>query len=104
MSTHSTSQELDAARAKYRGEIIPADAASQKRHPDLIFQVANLSGQGRLRSMKLLRGGFGEASCLNHTNEIAQMTKFHTVRASFESMPWKRAPAARSLGFICHAS
>jgi hypothetical protein len=28
MSTHLTTQELDAARAKYRGEIIPADALS----------------------------------------------------------------------------
>jgi peroxiredoxin len=28
MSTHLTTQELDAARTKYRGEIIPADALS----------------------------------------------------------------------------
>ena len=28
MSTHLTTQELDAALAKYRGEIIPADALS----------------------------------------------------------------------------
>jgi hypothetical protein len=28
MSMHLTTQELDAARAKYRGQIIPADALS----------------------------------------------------------------------------
>jgi hypothetical protein len=49
------------------------DAAVYQRNADLVFEVAYLAAQRRLRGVQLLLGGDRQASCLRDRDKIAKM-------------------------------
>src|SRR5712671_6849258 len=69
------------------GQHDAVNAARQQLGPDLVFEVANLPAQGRLRSVESQLGGGREAAFLDHGYEITQVPQLHG-----RSMPEGYAP------------
>ena len=60
-------------RAPGGGQFDAVDAAAHQRNTDLVFEIADLATEGRLRRVQLFRGGDRQASCLRDRDEIAKV-------------------------------
>ena len=63
--------------ASGRSQLDAVDAAGHQRYPDLIFEVAYLPAERRLRGVQRLLRGNREASRLGDGDEIAKMAELH---------------------------
>ena len=59
------------------GQLDAVNAARQQLDPDLIFQVADLPAERRLRGVQPALGRLGEAAHFGDGNEIAKMSELH---------------------------
>ena len=66
--------EKGAARGR---QLNAAHAAAHQRDADLIFEVAHLSAERRLRGMEAPPGRDGQASLFGDRDEIAKMPELH---------------------------
>ena len=64
-------------------ELHAADAAGEQRHADLIFEVADLAAQGWLSGVEPPFGSDREASLLGDGDEVAEMTKLHSMLSRY---------------------
>jgi hypothetical protein len=55
------------------GQFDAVDTAAHERDADFIFQIADLTAEGRLRRVQPLLGREREASLLSDRDEIAKM-------------------------------
>jgi hypothetical protein len=60
------------------GQLDATGAARQQLCAHLVFQVADLTAERRLRRVQPPLGGDREAALLCNSDEIAEMTQFHT--------------------------
>jgi hypothetical protein len=67
-----------------RRQLDAAHAARQKLRADLIFEVANLTAQGRLGRMQPTFGSNREAPRLGNGDEIAKMPQLHRLHHACE--------------------
>jgi hypothetical protein len=52
-------------------------AASHQLNADFAFEIPDLPAERRLGRVELLLGGNGQAACISHGDEIAQMPELH---------------------------
>ena len=67
-------------------QVYAAGAAHQQRHADLLFEIADLPAERRLRRMQPALGRNRQAALFGHGNEIAQMSQFHIANPYFSGM------------------
>ena len=59
------------------------DAPGLERHAHFVFEVADLSAQRRLRGVQALLGRHGKAAFFCDGDEIAEMTKLHSMLSRY---------------------
>ena len=59
------------------GQLDTVHAARQQLDPDLIFEVADLPAERRLRGVEPTLGRLGEAAHFGDGNEIAKVSELH---------------------------
>ena len=60
-----------------RGQLDAVHAARQQRHADLVFEIADLAAQRRLRRVQPLLGGDRQAAFLGDRDEVAKVPQLH---------------------------
>jgi hypothetical protein len=75
-SLHDESPRFVEKRNARTSQFDVALGARKKLHAELVFELANLTAQRRLRNVKL-SGGAGKTEAFRHRNEIANVTQFH---------------------------
>jgi hypothetical protein len=61
------------------GQFDAVHAAAHQRNAHLVFEIADLAAQRRLRCVQPFRGGDRQASCFRDRDEIAKVAQLHSA-------------------------
>src|SRR5216684_3541211 len=60
-----------------RGQLNTVSATIYQFNADFLFEIPDLPAERRLGRVELLLGGNGQAACISHGDEVAEMPELH---------------------------
>src|SRR5258705_6495584 len=69
-----------------RRQLSTVSTAMDQLNADLPFEIPDLPAERWLGSVQLLFGGDGQAACISHGDEVAEMPEFHSNYPCLVSM------------------